>query len=260
MPQSSDMPDIKARELRELSALADGTLSPERRDEVTARIAASPELTALYERERHVVDLLHDAATQVRAPAGLRARIEAERPKRSVAARRRVGYGGALAAALAAVVLALVLVLPGGSPGSPSVSQAAGLAMLGPAMPPPVVNPQSPSKLSTNVDDIYFPNWARRFGWQPSGQRTDTINGRHAVTVYYDWHGRRLAYTIVGAPALKAPSALVTVRHGEEYRTLSVDGRLVVTWRRGDHTCVLSGAGVPAAELQKLAAWEAPVA
>jgi hypothetical protein len=260
MPQPSDMPEINARELRELSALADGTLAPERRDEVAARISASPELTALYERERHVVNLIHEASTQVRAPSGLRARIEAERPKRSVAARRRMGYGGALATALAAVVLALVLALPGGAPGSPSVSQAAGLAVLGPAMPAPAVDPNSPSKLSTNVEDIYFPNWGRRFGWQASGQRTDTINGRHAVTVYYDWHGRRLAYTIVAAPALKVPSAHVSVRHGDEYRTLSVDGRLVVTWRRDDHTCVLSGAGVPAAQLQKLAAWEAPVA
>jgi hypothetical protein len=256
MAQQSDMPDIKARELRDLSALADGTLAPERRDEVAARIAASPELTALYERERHVVGIVHDANASVRAPAGLRARIDAQRPKRSVAARRRVGYGGAVAAALAAVVLALVLVLPGGTPGSPSVSQAAGLAVLGPAMAPPGIDSRSPEKLTTNVEDVYFPNWTNRFGWQAAGERTDKINGRKAVTVYYDWHGRRLAYTIVASPALNAPAAQVTVRHGVPLRTLTLHGRLVVTWRRDNHTCVLSGNGVDATELQKLAAWE----
>src|SRR2546421_349958 len=175
MPQQSDMPDIKARELRDLSALADGTLAPERRDEVTARIAASPELTALYERERHVVGIVHDANANVRAPAGLRARIDAQRPKRSVAARRRVGYGGALAAALAAVVLAL-------------------------------------------------------------------------------------GYTVVAPPGANGPAGQVTVRPGVPLRPLTLHGRLVVTWRRDNHTCVLSGNGVGAAELEKLAAWEGPEA
>jgi ferric-dicitrate binding protein FerR (iron transport regulator) len=260
MAQKSDVPDINAKELRDLSALADGTLAPERRDEVSARIAASPELTALYERERHVVEMVQDANATVRAPAALRARIEAQRPKRSVAARRRVGYGGALATALAAAVLALVLALPGGTPGAPSVSQAAGLAALGAAMAPPAVDPQTPEKLQMNIEDVYFPNWSRQFGWRASGQRTDKLNGRSAVTVYYDWHGRRLAYTIVGAPALKTPAAQITVRNGEQYRTLTLHGRLVVTWRRDNHTCVLSGNGVDAAELQKLASWEGPAA
>jgi len=41
-------------------------------------------------------------------------------------------------------------------------------------------------------------------------------------------------------------------------RTLILDGRLVVTWRRAGHTCVLSGTAMPAAQLQRLAAWEAP--
>lgn len=254
------MPEMKARELRELSALADGTLDPNRREEVAARIAASPELTALYERERRVVEMVRDAGLNVHAPAGLRARIEAQRPKRSVAARRRISYGGALAGALAAVVLALVLALPGGTPGAPSVSQAAAVALRGPALAPPAVDPRSPEKLTTNVGDVYFPNWTGRFGWRPSGQRTDTVNGRPAVTVYYDWRGRRLAYTIVGAPALKTPAAQVMVRHGEQYRTLTLHGRLIVTWRRDNHTCVLSGNGVDAAELQKLASWEGPAA
>ena len=122
---------LSARELADLSALADGTIDPARRAEVEAHIAASPELSTLYERERRVVEMLHHAAVTDRAPAALRARIEAQRPKPAVRARRRVGYAGALAGALAAVALALVLILPGGTPGSPSVSDAAALAVTG---------------------------------------------------------------------------------------------------------------------------------
>jgi hypothetical protein len=250
--------DINPRELAELSALADGTLDPARRSEVEARIAASPELSALYERERRVVGILHEARTTVRAPAGLRARIEADRPSRGALARWRTGYIGGLAGALAAVALALVLILPAGAPGAPSVSQAAALAALGPAAPAPAPDPTTPAKLRTQVEEVYFPNWATRFGWRPTGQRTDKVNGRLAVTVYYSWRGSRLAYTIVGAPALGTPHAQETNLKGTELWTLPLRGRLVVTWRRAGHTCVLSGSGVPAAELQKLAAWDAP--
>jgi hypothetical protein len=251
-------PDISTRELAELSALADGTLDPARRSEVEARIAASPELSALYERERRVVGVLHEARRTVRAPAGLRARIEADRPSRGAVARWRTGYVGGLAGALAAVVLALVLILPAGAPGAPSVSQAAGLAALGPVAPASAPDPKTPAKLGTQVEEVYFPNWATRFGWRAVGQRTDKINGRLAVTVYYSWHGKRLAYTIVGAPALATPAAQVTTVDGTQLRTLPLDGRLVVTWRRAGHTCVLSGPGVSAAELQRLAGWGTP--
>ena len=33
---------------------------------------------------------------------------------------------------------------------------------------------------------------------------------------------------------------------------------MVVTWRRAGDTCVLSGTGIKAAALQKLAAWKVP--
>ncbi len=259
MPSSTDNSEPSARELAEVSMLADGTLDPARRAEVEARIAASPELSALYERERRVVGLLHSARAADRAPARLRARIEAQRPRGLSRARRGVTYGGALAAALAAVVLALVLVLPAGTPGSPSLSQAAALAVRGASAPPPAPDPRLPGvKLGQNVEDVYFPNWAARFGWRAVGQRADRLGGRPAVTVYYQWRSDRLAYTIVGAPALSQPAAQITELNGTELRTLTLSGRLVVTWRRAGHTCVLSGTGVSASELQKLAAWKAP--
>jgi hypothetical protein len=225
---------------------------------VEARIAGSPELTALYERERRVVELVRGVNGPVRAPAGLRARIEASRPSRPVRARRRALYGGSLAGALAAVVLALVLVLPGGAPGAPSVSQAAALAMLGSSGSAPAPERTAPTRLETKVEDLYFPNWASQLHWRAIGQRSDHINGRVAVTVYYSWRSDTVAYTIVGAPVLRAPAAKTTTRGGVQLRTLMLHGRLVVTWRRAGHTCVLSAVGVSADDLQSLATWKAP--
>ena len=76
MGTDADTPELHPRELADLSALADGTIDPARREEVRARIDASPHLTALYARERRVVELLHEVRATDRAPAGLRARIE----------------------------------------------------------------------------------------------------------------------------------------------------------------------------------------
>jgi len=246
-------------ELADLSALADGTLDPSRRVEVEAHISASPELSALYERERRLMAALHQARASDRAPAALRARIEASRPQGRTLARRRIAYAGGLAAALAAVALAVVLALPGGTPGAPSVSDAAALAARGPAQNAPAPDPGHPgTQLRQNVGDVYFPDWTYTFGWRAVGARTDELGGRKAVTVYYQWKNQRIAYTIVAAPALPQPAAQRTWQNGTELRTLAHGGRLIVTWRESGDTCVLSGTGITAAELQKLAAWSVP--
>jgi len=249
-------PELSAREQAEISSLADGTLDPRRREEVRARINASRELRAVYERERRVVELLHRMRTTERAPASLRARIEAQRPSSARRARLRLVYGGALAVALAAVIAALALILPAGTPAAPSVSQAAALAARGPTAAAPRGNPSDPDALDREVQNLYFPNWLQDFGWRPVGQRADRIGGRLAVTVYYGRRGHTLAYTIVASPALQPPAATTTRRDGIELRTLTLGGRLVVTWRRGDHTCVLSGTDVHASVLQQLAAYK----
>jgi anti-sigma factor RsiW len=247
------------RELAELSALADGTLDPSRRAEVEARIAASPALSAAYERERRLLVALAQARSNDRAPAGLRARVEAARPSRRTVARRRIVYGGGLAGALAAIALALVLLLPSGTPGAPSVSEAAALAVRGPTQAAPAPDPSNPqARLNESVGDVYFPNWASQLQWRAVGERVDRLGGRRAVTVYYEWRGHRIAYTVVGAPALAEPSAPETWLDGTALRTLTLNGRLVVTWRRAGDTCVLSGTGVKAPELQTLAAWRVP--
>jgi hypothetical protein len=243
------------RDLAELSALADGTLDATRRAAVQARVAGSVELSELYERQRHAVDLVRRSLAEVRAPASLRARIDSEVARRR-SVRLRSVYGGALVAGLAVVALMLVLVLPAGTPGAPSVSQAAAVALRGVALPAPGPDPGDPvGKLGRRVGQVYFPNWASTLGWRAVGQRVDHLNGRLAITVYYERRGRRIAYTVLAVPALRQPSAVVSRLDGTELRTLRLGGRLVVTWRRADHTCVLSGAGVSPGELHRLAAW-----
>jgi anti-sigma factor RsiW len=112
-------------------------------------------------------------------------------------------------------------------------------------------------QLGRSIEDVYFPNWARSFGWRAVGQRSDRIGGRPAITVYYSWRGELIAYTIVASPALPQPAASATKVNGTELRTLRLGGRMVVTWRRAGHTCVLSGVSVSPQELQRLAAWKA---
>jgi anti-sigma factor RsiW len=250
------------RTLADLSALADGTIDPARRAAVEARIAGSPELQALYEREHNVVELLRTAAETTRAPHALRARIEADREQRASPRPRRAlplrpASAGALAVVLAVVALIVVLVAPL-STAAPSVRQVASLAVLGPSAPAPGPDPSNPTvKLGRNVQEVYFPNWTR-LHWRAIGERRDVVRGRATSTVYYQWKGMQLAYSIVSAPALSQPAASVTVVNGTALRTFTVDGRLVVTWRRSGHTCVLSGVGANASVLRSLAAWTAP--
>jgi hypothetical protein len=183
--------------------------------------------------------------------------VRSQRASRVAGARWKPGYG-ALAAALAAAALALALLLPGGTPGSPSVSQAAQLALRGPSGPAPAVDPGDPRvKLAQRIQGLYFPNWSGTLGWRPAGVRSDRLGGRPAVTVYYQRGAMSVAYTIIGAPALARPSAPFTHLGGFALQTLSLGGRTVVTWRRAGHTCVISASGVPTRVLEKLADWRA---
>jgi hypothetical protein len=195
----------------------------------------------------HLEALLSAARTQDRAPETLRARIEHERVA-ARPARRRAVYVGGLAGALAAAAIALALVLPSGTPGAPSISEAAALGFRPAVLPPPLPGTR---RLEVNVDEVYFPKWE---GWRAVGQRIDRLGGRPAITVYYARGTARVAYTIVGVPALPMPNT-PTVRVGWlTVRTLQVSGRAVVGWRRAGDTCVLSSRQLSGHELAWLAA------
>jgi hypothetical protein len=206
--------------------------------------------------EPRAVDAIR-AIRRDRAPDSLRAQVERLRREYGHARARRSGWrplavGAPVLAALAAVV---ALALPGGTPGSPSVGLAARLAVRGPAAPGPPPDPSAPTtQLAEQVQGIAFPNWSR-LGWRAAGWRRDRLAGRLALTVYYVNGGRRIAYTILDAPALRWPQAPATTYRSTRFETLKMSDRLVVTWRRAGHTCILSGAGVSRAGLLVLAAW-----
>jgi hypothetical protein len=242
-------------QIADLSALADGTLDHGRRQAVEDSIAGSPHLRGLYEREREAAEVLGLAAAE-RAPARLRMRLEAQRASHTSRPRRKA-YA-ALAGALACAAAALALLVAGGTPGSPSVSQAAQLALRGPSGPAPAPDPSDPRmKLSQRLEGLYFPNWSDTLGWRAVGVRSDQLGGRQTVTVYYERRGMSVAYTIVAAPGLTQPSSPVTHLGGFVLRTLNVRGRRVVTWRRAGNTCVISAFGVPTRVLERLADWRA---
>jgi hypothetical protein len=96
-----------ADEVVELVALADGSVTPERRAALEARVASSAELADRLAEQERALALVQTAAAEVHAPAALRARIGAERRARSAPARRFVLIGAAAAAAAAAVAIGL---------------------------------------------------------------------------------------------------------------------------------------------------------
>lgn len=113
----------------ELAALADGSLSDERRSHLEARVAASAELSDLLDEQRRALSLTRGAVADVAAPSGLRRRVEAERQPQSNRAFRRLGIGVAAAAVAAASVIgAVTLSSDGSGPGFRAALAATSLA------------------------------------------------------------------------------------------------------------------------------------
>ena len=96
-------------ELAELAALADGSLPPERRAVLEARVAASSELAGRLAEQERAVTLTRTASAEVAAPPALRARIQAQRHQRRMPVSRRLGAVGAAAAVAVVVVIGLAV-------------------------------------------------------------------------------------------------------------------------------------------------------
>ncbi|HEY7257165.1 MAG TPA: hypothetical protein VH476_10845 [Solirubrobacterales bacterium] len=249
-------PDLSSEDMAELSALADGTLPAERRPAVEARVAASPELQELLERQRRAL-----AATSLLAddpvPDSLRGGADRQSETRPARPRlgRRLAPGLALGTAVAAVVAVLLVSLTGG-PAGPSVADAARFAELPPNGPAPPSAGGSRTELAIGVEGVAFPDLLRSYGWRATGVRHGEVGGRDATAVFYAKGSRRIVYVIVSGSGLPKPSGgSRSTLGGVEYRLLSLEGRPAVTWRRGGHTCVLIGQASHA-ELLRLAAWQ----
>ena len=204
------MSDAVARlseaEMADLCALADGTLPAERRPAVEARIAASPELQALLDRQQRAVAATQGLASEP-VPASLRDTVEAQRPA------RRSGHGWrrwfvpriAAAGALAAVIAVVAAVPLTGGPAAPTVAEAARFAANPPSEPAP--RTVGDGRLDVDVDGVVFPDLARSFGWRAVGVHRGKIDGRNATTVVYEKGGKRIAYAVVAGSGLPRPSA-----------------------------------------------------
>ncbi len=249
-------PDDSPIREEELAALADGTLDAARQARVLAAIKASPELAAAHAEQVRAMDAIRLANTHIEAPLGLRERLAAAQSAPARAPRRRFGWMAAVASAVAAVVLLTFVVLPGGA-GGPTVAEAAAAVGRPPVAAAPPADPDRDKLLDLAVDGIAFPDYAEKFGWTAIGTRTDTVEGRTITTVVYENDGRRVSYGIVEGDALDTPDDATTATvEGTTLRVLSADGKDIVTWERGDHTCVMVASGVPTKTLTELAGWK----
>ena len=104
---------MKRGDEEELAALADGSIEPERRVGLEARTEASPILADRLAEQERAVALLRGAGDEVDAPAGLRARIDAQRSTRAVRTPRRLALAGVALAAVAAAAVAVAVVIGG---------------------------------------------------------------------------------------------------------------------------------------------------
>jgi anti-sigma factor RsiW len=267
----------------ELAALADGTLPQQRRDQLLAQLADSPELAAELEDQRRAVAII-GSLESVHAPTLLRRSIElasaghaqpassrsadTPTPRREGARERRrssrlsprLAATAALAiVAAAAVTLALTV---GGGPSAPTraptLLQASSVALRPATLPAPAESAHNSHLLAESADGIHYPYWGARLGWSATGARTDTAGGRTITTVFYaDGRARRIGYSIVSGAALAIPSGgSILERHGVRFHIVGRANPTVLTWREAGHTCILTAHGVGAGTLVHLATWD----
>jgi hypothetical protein len=236
---------------RDLARLADGTLDSARREAVERSVAGSGELQSRLRDQRRAIDAVR-AHTRERAPLALRLR------RRAVAPTRRRGRSPlfvlGLSGALGALVWAVAAI--GAGQAAPTVADAATLAArpaTGTVLEPPDDHVTLPHLRAAGLP---FPYWEDHFGWKATGVRDDNVAGRSLTTVFYRSGGRRIAYTIVPGSRLPAVAGAKTItRSGIVVHVSTDDRRLIVTWLRRGHTCVLSGVDVPLSTLTALAVW-----
>ncbi len=243
MTEQLDPRPLSKRDQALLVRLADGTLTGPARARAEARVEAIPDAERLIDRQRRVARAL--GAGEERPLA------QPSRPPRA----RQLAPRLAAATALVAALVLLAVLAPHGD--RSTVDRAADLARLSATQDPPAADG---AVLRAAVDGVPFPDWGPEFGWQETGLRRDTLDGRRSTTVFYEHTGHRLAYTIVPGPPLPPPaSARVVRRDGLEislYRDPGHGGHDVAVFERGGRTCVIAGHVRELDTLLKLAAWK----
>jgi hypothetical protein len=247
----------------ELARLADGSLPETRQTELQAELRRSPALTSALAEQQRAVSLLR--AIDTPAPDSLRQWLESQTEERQTderPAKRRRGWAmprfafpAALGVAAAAIAAAVVIAVGGGS-SSPTLGQAAHAALAASTMPAP--NESGAMTLDVSAGGIPFPYWEHTVGWNAIGARSDSIGGRHAVTVFYEAGGRRVGYTIVTGPPVQVKGGVTVTAHGTPYTFMRTGSARLITWVRNGHTCVIAGHGVTYKTLLGLATADFP--
>jgi hypothetical protein len=212
-------------------------------------------------RAREGEALIAAAVSETHAPQSLRESIQRERERSAARARtpfwrgRRLGL--ALAGIAATLLVAVIALQAGESSTEPTLANVTAAARLDATKPAPRSIGGTPPNLDARVDDLVFPDWKAKFGWQAVGRRDDTLSGRSVTTVVYrNPDGARLGYAVVSGDELdvESPGRPVT-RDGKTYHVARAGGRTIVTWTQQGHTCVIAApATVPSTRLVDLAA------
>jgi anti-sigma-K factor RskA len=84
-------------------------VASDRRAAIEAQVAASPDLADRLAEQQRAVALLQGAGDEVEAPAGLRARLEAQRAPHAGRTPRRLAIAGLAVAAVAAVAIGVTV-------------------------------------------------------------------------------------------------------------------------------------------------------
>jgi hypothetical protein len=212
-------------------------------------------------RAREGEALIAAAVSEVHAPQSLREAVERERERAAARTRapfwRRRRLGLALAGTATALVVAVIALQAGDTTTEPTLAKVTAAARLAGTKPAPSSIGGTPPNLDARVDNLVFPDWKAKFGWEAVGRRDDTLSGRTVTTVVYqNPDGARLGYAVVSGDELDAePPGREVMRNGKSYHVARANGRTIVTWEQQGHTCVIAApAVVPSTKLVDLAA------
>ena len=203
-------------------------------------------------------EIIGAAAAEVRAPAPLRERVDAQRAARGGPGFPLVVLAGAAAVLTVSAVLVLAFGLVGGDRviEGPTLARAADAALRPPVGSAPAEDAGDPVLIRAGIAGLRFPYWDDTFGLDATASRRDVIGSRSAMTVLYRGRGGHVGYTIVDGPALAIPAGARWINRGKLSLATFMRGRArVVTWRRAGHTCVIASRDASAARLISLAAW-----
>jgi hypothetical protein len=212
-------------------------------------------------RAREGEALIAAAVSEVQAPQSLREAVERERERAAARARapfwRRQRLGLGLAGVAAALVVAVIALQAGDTSTEPTLAKVTATARLDATKPAPRSIGGTPPNLDARVDNLVFPDWKAKFGWEAVGRRDDALADRTVTTVLYrNPDGARLGYAVVSGDELDSePPGREVTRNGKTYHVARANGRTTVMWEQQGHTCVIAApAVVPSTKLVDLAA------